>query len=109
MSKNCKYNTSIHKQKHILDTIRKGVVEKWYYSIIVDSMKYLVCRENIPEEFIDIYFNLLDFMDNITIDLWFLKYKPNVFTENIDKIVICMNKWTNSISTKFLKNMNITA
>ncbi|KAL3265219.1 hypothetical protein HHI36_009433 [Cryptolaemus montrouzieri] len=92
-------------QKAILDTIKKALTtDDWYYrEKAINILNYMVCHENIPEDFLDIYFNHLDQLRSTTINRWFLKYNPNVFTENIDKIIECMFMFTGYDLMKFLK------
>ncbi|KAK9870080.1 hypothetical protein WA026_006176 [Henosepilachna vigintioctopunctata] len=94
--------------KQVVEYVKKSIVDvQWHYHASDEllSMKYLVCRENVLTEFVNVYFNRMDNLENITMTKWFLKFKPDILIleEHIDHVVECLNIKTRFYLMKYLR------
>ncbi|KAK9870081.1 hypothetical protein WA026_006175 [Henosepilachna vigintioctopunctata] len=87
----------VSEKEEIVDRIKKSVDVNWLHQRGDEflSMKYLVCRENMSEEFTDIYFNHMNSLENVTMTKWFLKYKPDVFQKYAHDVSECKTIMSN--------------
>ncbi|KAK9870079.1 hypothetical protein WA026_006174 [Henosepilachna vigintioctopunctata] len=86
----------VSENKQVVEYVKKSIVDfPWNYHASNEllSMKYLVCRENVLTEFVNVYFNRKDNLEDITMTKWFLKYKPDILIseEHIDHLIECFN------------------
>ncbi|KAK9870136.1 hypothetical protein WA026_006228 [Henosepilachna vigintioctopunctata] len=100
----------VSEKQEIIDTIKKSVNVDWlqYKSDEQLCMNYLVCRENKYEEFTDIYLSHIEFLENVTMTNWYLKYRPKVFQEKIDKVAKWFDLRTRYRLMKILKKYEHT-